>query len=295
MSPTATTRPARIPTSARTPALPVPSTTVPPLSRTSSISTPPRIGDLPWFAVSVSDDRQMHRVDGPIMAHGVIAHPRGRRRAGSRRRRGHRPLRLREPVVPGGPRGLRRLPEPRGPAQRGRGRSPSRPTSSGNLRNRLRVVDWRATHPEVAAGGGRWRRCSSIGLPRTGTTLLSALLAEDPRPAGAAPLGVGRPRPPARDGDLRTPTRASRRPGSRRRDARPAQPRVQGHPPRAGRGPDRVRHPPRSALHLVALGDRRQRARRTASGCSPPTSTTRTPTTTTRSSCSSRARRAGGR
>lgn len=49
-----------------------------------------------------------------------------------------------------------------------------------SLRNRLRVVDWRATHPEVAA-----ERVHAplfvIGLPRTGTTLLSALLAEDPR------------------------------------------------------------------------------------------------------------------
>src|SRR3954447_19439613 len=50
----------------------------------------------------------------------------------------------------------------------------------GALRNRLRVVGWRATHPEVAAETVT-APLFVIGLPRTGTTLLSALLAEDPR------------------------------------------------------------------------------------------------------------------
>ena len=50
----------------------------------------------------------------------------------------------------------------------------------GALQNRLRVVDWRATHPEVAAEVVA-APLFVIGLPRTGTTLLSALLAEDPR------------------------------------------------------------------------------------------------------------------
>jgi hypothetical protein len=50
----------------------------------------------------------------------------------------------------------------------------------GALRNRLRVTDWRATHPEVAAEPVT-APLFVIGLPRTGTTLLSALLAEDPR------------------------------------------------------------------------------------------------------------------
>ena len=50
----------------------------------------------------------------------------------------------------------------------------------GALRNRLRITDWRATHPEVAAEPVT-TPLFVIGLPRTGTTLLSALLAEDPR------------------------------------------------------------------------------------------------------------------
>jgi len=47
------------------------------------------------------------------------------------------------------------------------------------LRCRLQVVDWRATHPEVAdevIGGP----VIIVGLPRTGTTALSNLLAQDP-------------------------------------------------------------------------------------------------------------------
>ena len=48
------------------------------------------------------------------------------------------------------------------------------------LRNRLLVTDWRAAHPEVATEAVT-APLFVIGLPRTGTTLLSALLAEDPR------------------------------------------------------------------------------------------------------------------
>jgi len=48
------------------------------------------------------------------------------------------------------------------------------------LRNRLRVVDWVVTHPEIAAEEVV-APLVVVGLPRTGTTLLSGLLATDPR------------------------------------------------------------------------------------------------------------------
>lgn len=65
----------------------------------------------------------------------------------------------------------------------------------GNLRNRLRVVDWRATHPEVA-DEAIVAPLFVIGLPRTGTTLLSALLAEDPRRRALRRWESGDPVPP---------------------------------------------------------------------------------------------------
>lgn len=64
-----------------------------------------------------------------------------------------------------------------------------------NLRNRLRVVDWRATHPEVA-DEAVVTPLFVIGLPRTGTTLLSALLAEDPRRRALRRWESGDPVPP---------------------------------------------------------------------------------------------------
>jgi len=64
-----------------------------------------------------------------------------------------------------------------------------------NLRNRLRIVDWRATHPEVAEEVVR-TPLFVIGLPRTGTTLLSALLAEDPRRRALRRWESGDPVPP---------------------------------------------------------------------------------------------------
>jgi sulfotransferase family protein len=47
------------------------------------------------------------------------------------------------------------------------------------LDNRLRMVDARTRHPEIAAGEVR-RPLFIIGLPRTGTTILHELLAQDP-------------------------------------------------------------------------------------------------------------------
>ncbi|MEJ5253820.1 MAG: sulfotransferase [Acidimicrobiales bacterium] len=49
-----------------------------------------------------------------------------------------------------------------------------------SLTNRLRVVDWHRTHPE-AADAPVDRPVFILGLPRTGTTLLSYLLDADPR------------------------------------------------------------------------------------------------------------------
>jgi hypothetical protein len=63
------------------------------------------------------------------------------------------------------------------------------------LTNRLRIIDWRATHPEVALGTVR-RPLVICGQPRTGTTILYDLLAQDP--ANRAPLSweVDFPCPP---------------------------------------------------------------------------------------------------
>jgi Sulfotransferase family len=51
---------------------------------------------------------------------------------------------------------------------------------TGSLANRLRVVDWTARHPEVAAETIE-RPLIVIGMFRAGTTLLSRLLDQDPR------------------------------------------------------------------------------------------------------------------
>ena len=50
---------------------------------------------------------------------------------------------------------------------------------TGNLANRLRVVDWTARHPELAHQHIE-RPVFVLGMPRTGTTLLSYLLDQDP-------------------------------------------------------------------------------------------------------------------
>ena len=65
----------------------------------------------------------------------------------------------------------------------------------GYLSNRLSIVGWRTDHPEVA-DGSVVRPVVIIGQPRTGTTILYDLLAQDP--ANRAPLTweVDRPCPP---------------------------------------------------------------------------------------------------
>ena len=65
----------------------------------------------------------------------------------------------------------------------------------GYLTNRLRILGWRREHPEVA-GGAVDRPVVIVGQPRTGTTILYDLLAQDP--ANRAPLTweVDQPVPP---------------------------------------------------------------------------------------------------
>jgi hypothetical protein len=66
---------------------------------------------------------------------------------------------------------------------------------TGYLGNRLQILDWRARHPDVAEGAVT-RPIVIVGQPRTGTTILYDLLAQDP--ANRAPLTweVDRPVPP---------------------------------------------------------------------------------------------------
>jgi hypothetical protein len=65
----------------------------------------------------------------------------------------------------------------------------------GYLTTRLAILEWRRTHPEVA-DGAITRPIVIIGQPRTGTTILYDLLAQDP--ANRAPLTweVDQPVPP---------------------------------------------------------------------------------------------------
>jgi hypothetical protein len=65
------------------------------------------------------------------------------------------------------------------------GRGMARSTVVNALATRLRLVDWRKRHPEVAEQAIR-RPLFVLGMPRTGTTLLHGLLAQDP--AARAPL-----------------------------------------------------------------------------------------------------------
>lgn len=77
------------------------------------------------------------------------------------------------------------------------GRIMARRTVLGYLENRLRLRDHRKSHPEIEAEPIR-RPLFILGLPRTGTTVLFNLLAQDP--ANRAPLSweVESPCPPPR-------------------------------------------------------------------------------------------------
>jgi hypothetical protein len=65
------------------------------------------------------------------------------------------------------------------------------------LANRLRVVEHRRRHPEIDAERIE-RPMFVLGLPRTGTTILYGLLAQDPAARSPSSWEVGFPCPPAR-------------------------------------------------------------------------------------------------
>ena len=163
----------------------------------------------------------------------------------------------------------------------------------GHLANRLRVTDCHRSHPEVARRGGggadRDHRAAPDGHHR----------AQPPagvRPRRTARCSGGRrgsryrrrgPRPTG-------PTRGFTAAREAERDDGPAQPGVQGDPPRPARQAHRVRRAARAALPVGDLLDRVHPARTTTSGCSPPTPTAATRTTGRCSSCCSRSAPAGG-
>jgi len=64
-----------------------------------------------------------------------------------------------------------------------------------HLANRLRILDYRKRHPQVAAGEIR-QPLFVLGLPRTGTTLLFGLLAQDPAHRSPLSWEVSSPCPP---------------------------------------------------------------------------------------------------
>ncbi len=132
----------------------------------------------------------MGSADGPTPptrfdADALVVGGHGRHRA-RRPRRAHLARGTRPPA-----RGPRR---PR-PAQRRWEGPSSRREVAGYLANRMGILDWRSTHPEVADGEVA-RPVVIVGQPRTGTTILYDLLAQDP--ANRAPLTweVDRPVPP---------------------------------------------------------------------------------------------------
>jgi hypothetical protein len=65
----------------------------------------------------------------------------------------------------------------------------------GYLTTRLRILDWRTRHPEVATGAVR-RPVVIVGQPRTGTTILYDLLAQDPSNRAPLTWEVDQPVPP---------------------------------------------------------------------------------------------------
>ena len=129
---------------------------------------------------------------------------------------------------------------------------------SGNLVNRLRVTDWISSHPEVVE-----ERVESptfvLGLPRTGTTLMSYLLDCDPARRSLMRWEATNSIPPPEAATFTTDA-AHRGSAHRRRDARCPQPGVQGHPLRGARRAHRVRDVARPGLQESAALDRRLRA-----------------------------------
>jgi hypothetical protein len=75
-----------------------------------------------------------------------------------------------------------------------------------NLANRLRVTDWWAGHPELAQQRIE-RPIVVLGLPRTGTTLLSELLHRDPANRSLMRWEAGSSVPPPRADEMETDLR----------------------------------------------------------------------------------------
>lgn len=65
----------------------------------------------------------------------------------------------------------------------------------GYLTNRLQILEWRRSHPEVA-DGAIIRPIIIVGQPRTGTTILYDLLAQDPSNRAPLTWEVDQPCPP---------------------------------------------------------------------------------------------------
>jgi hypothetical protein len=74
------------------------------------------------------------------------------------------------------------------------------------LAERLRVVDWRRRHREIAAEEIR-RPAIVVGLPRTGTTALAHLLAADPDSRSLRTWEAGAPTPPPETATVQTDPR----------------------------------------------------------------------------------------
>lgn len=89
------------------------------------------------------------------------------------------------------------------------GRIATRQMLTENLSHRLRLVDYRKQHPEVARQVIR-RPLMIMGLPRTGTTILFELLAQDPAHRSPASWEVAEPLPPARAENYHTDLRIAR-------------------------------------------------------------------------------------
>jgi hypothetical protein len=77
------------------------------------------------------------------------------------------------------------------------------------LENRLRMVDTRRRHPEIDAGDIR-RPIFVVGLPRTGTTILHELLAQDPANRVPMTWEVMHPWPPPERATYETDPRIAR-------------------------------------------------------------------------------------
>ncbi|MCP4035996.1 MAG: sulfotransferase [bacterium] len=86
------------------------------------------------------------------------------------------------------------------------GRLTARTTFLGNLENRLRLQAHRALHPEVGEQQIR-RPIFILGLPRTGTTILFNLLAQDPTTRAPLSWEVERPCPPPKTASYTTDPR----------------------------------------------------------------------------------------